>query len=460
MNKISIKDIFDEKVKINTIIRITGWIKSKRDSKLGLSFLSIYDGSHINFAQIIVKKNIYNYKEILKLTTGCSLEIEGKLIYSLGKRQKYEIEAKIIKIIGWVHKSESYPISLKNHSNNFLRNMAHLRPRTNLISSITRIRNSLSYEIHNFLYNNGYYLISTPLITTLNTEGSGEVFNINTETSNKNNNKEYQNNFFFKKKAFLTVSGQLHLESYACALSKVYAFGPTFRAENSNTRRHLSEFWMLEIEKAFANLEDINLIAEKLLKYLFKKIIKKCNDDLIFLSSNNNIIIERLKKNIESKFIQIDYNEAIKILYKYNKNFDKKIYWGSEIYKEHEIYLTNKYFNSPIIIKNFPQNIKAFYMRLNNDNKTVAAMDILFPDIGEIIGGSQREERLEVLDLNLKKMNLRKSDYWWYRDLRKYGTVPHSGFGLGFERLISYITGIKNIKDLIPFPRTPKNANF
>ncbi|AZP36167.1 Asparagine--tRNA ligase [Candidatus Annandia adelgestsuga] len=453
MKKISIKDIWNNKIKINSLITIKGWIKSKRNSKLGFSFLSVYDGSHINNIQIIAKKKISNYNDILNLTTGCSVEIKGKLILSIGKKQKYEINANTIKIIGWVYKKESYPISLKKHSNSFLRSVAHLRPRTNLISVISRIRHFLSYEIHSYLNDNGYYLINTPLITTLNTEGSGDLFYINTKKDNKNN--------FFQKKAFLTVSGQLHLETYACALSKVYTFGPTFRAENSNTRKHLSEFWMLELEKSFSNLKNINIISEKLIKHLFKKVIEKCDSDINFLSNNINCnIVKKLKKDINSEFIKINYSEAIEILYKKNKLFNRKIFWGSEIYKEHEIYLTNNYFNCPIIINNYPKKIKAFYMRLNDDNKTVAAMDILFPNVGEIIGGSQREERLNILDLKLKEMNFKKKDYWWYRDLRKYGTVPHSGFGLGFERLISYITGIKNIKDLIPFPRTPKSAYF
>ncbi|WP_367670511.1 asparagine--tRNA ligase [Sodalis-like secondary symbiont of Drepanosiphum platanoidis] len=464
MKILTIKEIFKKKTLINKKIFIKGWVHTRRDSKKGFSFLNIYDGSCINSIQIIVNNKIKNYKkDVLKLTTGCSVSVIGIIINSIGREQNIEIKAYSIKVIGWINNPETYPISSKKHSMNFLRKFSHLRPRSRIIGSVSRIRHTLSYEIHNFMNKNGFYWISTPLITSLDTEGSGNMFNIS--TLNENNisykDKNLIKNNFFGKESFLTVSGQLNAESYACALSKVYTFGPTFRAEKSNTRRHLSEFWMIEPEIAFVSLNEIILFAENMLKYLVTSILNQREDEINFFSKYWKIdLIYRLNKFINDKFIQIEYSEVIKILQKNYKLFNKNIRWGEDLFSEHERFLSEKYFNSTIIIKNFPKNIKAFYMRLNDDNKTVASLDIISPGIGEIVGGSQREERLDFLDKQINSFKLCKKNYWWYRDLRRYGTVPHSGFGLGLERLIMTITGIKNIRDTIPFPRTPYNINF
>lgn len=461
MEKINILDIYHNKINFNKNIIISGWVRSCRHSKLGISFLQIYDGSCFHSIQVIVKKNIIkNYKEkILKLHVGCSMIIHGILIKSIGKKQFFEILSNKINIIGLVNNPNKYPISPKKHTLKYLRIYSHLRPRTNIIGAVTRIRNILFYNIHSFLFKLGYYWIPTPIITCLNAEGGGDMFNV---FFNKLNNKKlYKQNDFFKKKTYLTVSGQLTLESYACALSKVYSFGPVFRAENSNTRRHLAEFWMLEIEKSFSNLYDLIILSEKFIKYLIKIVLKKCCNELDFLKSKiDSDIYNRLNKILLKKFIIISYDEAVKILLNkkiiINDNKNKFI----NITNDQEKYLVDNYFKFPIFIINSPKEIKSFYMRINKDKKTVASMDLLFPGIGEILGGSEREERLNKLDKSILFFNLKIKDYYWYRDLRKYGTVPHSGFGIGFERLISYITGIKNIKDIIPFPRTVNNINF
>lgn len=464
MNSLPIINIIKDFVKIESIVTIKGWVRTKRTSKSGISFISVYDGSCFNSIQIIAHNILKNYKiEILKITPGCSIIAKGKLIKSPGKNQKYEIHANKIKITGWIDKPETYPIASKKHSMKHLRNVAHLRPRTNFIGAISRIRHTLGYSIHKFFNKNGYLWIATPLITSSNTEGGGEMFRVTTLNADniiKNKSKNLEKDFFGRE-AFLTVSGQLNGEAYASALSKIYTFGPVFRAENSNTSRHLAEFWMIEPEAAYANLNDIINLAESLLKYLFKKVLEEREEDMTYISQYiEKNAINRLKNNILKKFIQIEYNQAIEILLNSGKIFEKKVSWGIDLMSEHEKFLTEDYFSAPIIVKNYPKEIKAFYMRLNNDNKTVSSMDILFPGIGEIIGGSQREERLNILDLNIKQAKLNKKDYWWYRDLRKYGTVIHSGFGLGFERLVAYITGTKNIKDVIPFPRTSKNISF
>lgn len=465
MKTVSIVEIIKNKIKLESNITVRGWVRTKRSSKSGISFISVYDGSCFQCIQVIAHTSLINYKnDILSITPGCSIIITGHLKYSIGKAQKFEIYANLIEITGWIKNPEKYPISAKKHSIEYLREMAHLRPRTNLIGAITRIRHTLGQLVHRFFNKNGYFWISTPIITSSNTEGSGEMFQISTllkyNHSFIKNNINYKKDFFGKK-AFLTVSGQLNVEAYASALSKVYTFGPTFRAENSNTSRHLAEFWMIEPEEAYANLNDIIILAKKLLNYLFKKLLKERLDDMeYFTNFFEPQAISRLQKFILKDFHQINYDEAINILHKSEKIFEKKILWGSDLMSEHERFLTDEYFLSPVVIKNYPKNIKSFYMRVNNDNKTVASMDILFPGVGEIIGGSQREERLNILDQNIKHFKLNKKNYWWYRDLRKYGTVVHSGFGLGFERLISYVTGIKNVRDTIPFPRCAKNINF
>ncbi|QJC29312.1 asparagine--tRNA ligase [Enterobacteriaceae endosymbiont of Plateumaris rustica] len=462
----SISQLIKDKIKINSEITIGGWVRTKRHSKIGITFIILYDGSCIHDIQVIAYESLNNYKkDILSITSGCSLMITGKLVKSPKKLQKYEIHASKIKVLGWVKNPEKYPISPKKHSLEYLRKVSHLRSRTKLISCITRIKHNIIIYIHNFFHKKNFFCINTPLITTLDTEGSGKMFRVSTiDLKNLFFDSYKKINFkkdFFGKESFLTVSGQLNLESYACSMSKVYTFGPTFRAENSNTNRHLAEFWMLEIEMSFANLKNIMYLAEKLLKYLCKKILNNHIDEINFLSKKNNInLFNKINKIITNKFIIIDYTNAINILIKNKKKFNNQILWGKDLSIEHEKYLTNNYFNGPVIIYNYPKEIKAFYMYLNKDKKTVSSMDVLLPDIGEIIGGSQREHRIDILDQRIKELKLNKKDYWWYRDLRKYGTVIHSGFGLGFERFITYITGLCNVREAIPFPRTPYNAKF
>ncbi|QJC37393.1 asparagine--tRNA ligase [Enterobacteriaceae endosymbiont of Donacia thalassina] len=461
----SISQLITGKTRINSKISIGGWVRNKRHSKLGMSFIDLYDGSCIYDIQVIANNKLSNYEdEILNITSGCSLKIKGIFKYSPKNLQKYEIYALKIKIIGWVNNPGKYPISSKKHSFKYLREVSHLRSRTKIISCVTRIKHNIALYIHNFLHKKNFFWINTPLITTLDTEGSGKMFRVSTlDLSNiqYTKNKNIFKKDFFGKESFLTVSGQLNLETYACSMSKVYTFGPTFRAENSNTKRHLAEFWMLEIEIAFSNLEYIINFIEKMLKKIFKYVLNFHEKEIYFLSKKiDNDLFNKINKILLNKFNIIEYTDAINILKNCKEKFSNIIRWGEDLSIEHEKYLTNKYFNNAVIIYNYPKNIKAFYMYLNNDKKTVASMDVLLPDIGEIVGGSQRESRIDILDERLKNFKLHKNDYWWYRDLRKYGTVPHSGFGLGFERLISYITGIYNIRDIIPFPRTPYNAKF
>lgn len=470
MNTTSIAYILKNFISKNIEVTIQGWIRTRRSSQAKISFLDVYDGSCIHPIQVIAhEETLNNYKnEILRLTSGCSVRVIGKIVHSVGTQQCIEIVAKNITILGWIDNPNTYPITAKKHTMEYLRNIAHLRPRTTTIGSITRIRHTVSRAIHTFMHKKEFIWIPTPIITPSDTEGNSRMFYVSAQ--NKKNitscystqEIHYQNTQnFFGKETFLTVSGQLNAEAYACALSKVYTFGPTFRAEHSNTHRHLAEFWMVEPEAAFTTLNDIIILAENLLKYVIKKILEKNKDDLqFFVNHIDNNTILRLENFIKTKFVRIHYTEAIKVLKTCHQKFNNAVHWGIDLFSEHEKYLLEKYFKSPIIIINHPKHIKAFYMRVNDDNKTVASMDILIPGIGEIIGGSQREERLNLLDQQLQEKNLSLEHYWWYRDLRRYGTVPHSGFGLGLERLIIYITGMKNIRDVIPFPRTPKNINF
>ncbi|ARC55095.1 asparagine--tRNA ligase [Candidatus Riesia sp. GBBU] len=462
-----IKEIIEGKIKKGENVQIKGWVRNKRSSKIGIYFLSIYDGSCFNSLQVIAGNKLKNYKsEISILTTGCSVKVVGTIQKSLGSKQKFDLFSEDIKVFGFVKNPEKYPISPKNHSFEYLRKVSHLRSRTNFIGAVMRIRNTLFQEIHNFLCKDGYIWISSPIITTLNAEGAGKMFRVSTLNLLNITKNDYKKiNFskdFFGQESFLTVSGQLNNESYACSLGKVYSFGPAFRAENSNTSRHLSEFWMVEPEAAFLNLEEIIHTSERMLKHLFNSVLEKREDDLkFFYEKVDKKIISRLEKFVYSNFVHVEYTEVVKILKRCDQNlFNTKITWGMELSVEHERYLTENYFMSPIIVKNHPKEIKAFYMRLNEDNKTVASMDVLFPKVGELIGGSQREERLNELDKRLSITGLSKKEYSWYRDLRKYGTVPHSGFGLGFDRLVICSTGIKNIRESIPFPRTPSNAKF
>lgn len=466
MNVISISKIYQDDILINSLITICGWVKSCRHSKLGFSFISIYDGSCLQTIQVIAKDILDNYnKDILQLTTGCSVQATGKLIFSIGKQQKYEIQLQKIQVLGWIENPNTYPISSKKHSLEYLRKVAHLRSRTNLIGVISRIRNHIMQSLHHFFYQNNYIWVPTPIITSLNTEGAGDMFRVSTlDINNIPKNTDRSVNFkkdFFGKESFLTVSGQLNLETYACSLSKVYTFGPTFRAENSNTIRHLAEFWMLEVESAFLSLNDISDFSEYMLKHICKSVLKNCIADINFLEKYiDTNVVNRLEKFVLYDFTRIDYIDAVNILRESKMKFQESVSLGMDFSSEHERFLVEKYFKNPLIIKNYPKELKAFYMRLNDDNKTVAAIDVLVPKIGELIGGSQREERIDILDQRLSELGLKKEDYWWYRDLRRYGTVPHAGFGMGFERLLSYITGVSNIRDLIPFPRTVNNANF
>lgn len=445
---------------------VRGWVRTRRDSKAGVSFLAVYDGSCFDPIQVVIEQSIENYQsEILRLTTGCSVIVTGKIVESPAQGQAVELLAEKVEVCGWVDDPETYPMAAKRHSIEYLREVAHLRPRTNIIGAVARIRHCLAQAIHRFFHEQGFYWVATPIITASDTEGAGEMFRVSTlDLENLPRNDKGAVDFaedFFGKESFLTVSGQLNGETYACALSKIYTFGPTFRAENSNTTRHLAEFWMVEPEVAFATLADNAKLAEDMLKYVFNAVLTERMDDLKFFEKHvDNSVITRLQHFISSDFAQIDYTDAIEVLLKSGKKFEFPVEWGIDLSSEHERYLAEEYFKSPVVVKNYPKDIKAFYMRLNDDGKTVAAMDVLAPGIGEIIGGSQREERLEVLDKRMEEMGLNKEDYWWYRDLRRYGTVPHSGFGLGFERLIVYVTGIQNIRDVIPFPRSPRNATF
>lgn len=466
MSVVPVINILQERIPTNSEVTVQGWVRTRRDSKARISFLTVYDGSCFDSLQVVINNNLPNYQnDILRLNTGCSVSVTGRVVASLGRGQRYEIQAETVKVLGWVDNPDTYPMSAKRHSVEYLREVAHLRPRTNLIGAVMRVRHTLAQAIHRFMDDQGFFWVSTPLITISNTEGAGEMFRVSTldleNIPRTTNGKVNYDKDFFGKETFLTVSGQLHGESYACALSKIYTFGPTFRAENSNTSRHLAEFWMVEPEIAFATLADAAGLAEGMLKYVFQAVLtERANDMHFFVERVDKEVINRLKKFISADFAQIDYTEAISILQNCGQTFKNPFSWGIDFSSEHERYLTEKYFKAPVIVKNYPKDIKAFYMRMNDDGKTVAAMDILVPGIGEIIGGSQREERLDKLDIRLEEMGLNKEDYWWYRDLRRYGTVPHAGFGLGFERLIVYVTGMKNIRDIIPFPRSSRNANL
>ncbi len=463
---VAIVDVLTSKIAIGETVTVQGWIRTRRDSKAGISFLTVYDGSCFAPIQAIVNNDIKNYEtEILRLTAGCAVKITGMIVESPAVGQAVELQTSRVDVVGLVDDPETYPMAAKRHSIEYLREVAHLRPRTNLIGAVARVRSCLAAAIHRFFQEQGFYWVATPLITASDTEGAGEMFRVSTlDLENLPRTKDGKVDYsqdFFGKESFLTVSGQLNAETYACALSKVYTFGPTFRAENSNTTRHLAEFWMVEPEFAFADLTANAKLAEDMLKYVFKAVLNERRDDLeFFVKHVDKDVICRLENFIHSDFAQIDYTDAINILLKSGKDFEFKVEWGIDLSSEHERYLAEEYFKSPVVVKNYPKDIKAFYMRLNDDGKTVAAMDVLAPGIGEIIGGSQREERLHILDQRMAEMGLNSEDYWWYRDLRKYGTVPHAGFGLGFERLIVYVTGVSNVRDVIPFPRTPRNANF
>jgi len=459
-----IKDILFGDFKADQKVTIKGWLRSRRDSKAGFSFLNVYDGSCFDGIQIVADNKLENYEaEILKANTGCSVIIKGVLTNSQGKEQSLEVLASVVEIIGWVDDPEHYPIAKKRHSFEYLRTVAHLRPRTNVFGAISRIRNRASFAIHEYFNNNNFYWVNTPIITASDCEGAGELFKVSTldfmNLPKENAQPDFSHDFFGEA-AYLTVSGQLNVEAYCMALSRVYTFGPTFRAENSHTSRHLAEFWMVEPEIAFADLNDDAELAEDFLKQIITTLLNECEDDFsIFNQHVEKGLINRLEKVSQSEFVRMDYSDAIDILLRANQKFEYPVQWGVDLQSEHERYLCEKHVNGPVIVMNYPETIKAFYMRRNDDGKTCAAMDVLVPGVGELIGGSQREERLDVLDEKMNDDHLRK-ELWWYRDLRRYGTVPHAGFGLGFERFMNYITGMENVRDVIPFPRVPKHAAF
>jgi len=464
MSSNAVAELFAGKVATGTQVTVKGWVRSRRTSKAGISFVAVHDGSCFDPIQVVVPDTLSNYSEVTQLGAGCSVIASGELVASEGQGQSVEIQALELEVVGWVDDPETYPIAKKRHTFEYLRTQAHLRPRTNAFGAVTRLRNTLANAMHNYFYGEGFHWVNTPLITSSDCEGAGELFRVSTlDFSNLPRNAQGGVDFtqdFFASESFLTVSGQLNVEAYCLAMSKVYTFGPTFRAENSNTSRHLAEFWMVEPEIAFANLEDDAALAEDFLKHCFREVLNQRQDDMEFFAQRiDKDAIARLERVVNSDFVHMDYSDAVSILEKSGKSFEYPVTWGLDLQSEHERFLCEEYVKGPVVVKNYPKDIKAFYMRLNDDEKTVAAMDVLAPGIGEIIGGSQREERLSVLESRMDNPTL-KEELWWYRDLRRYGTVPHAGFGLGFERLLNYISGMDNIRDAIPFPRVPGSAHF
>ena len=466
MTVVSVQHALAGRLPVGGEVTVRGWVRTRRDSKAGLSFVNISDGSCFAPIQVVAPSSLANYEsEVKHLTAGCAVIATGELVESQGKGQGFEIQASRIEVVGWVEDPETYPIQPKAHSLEFLREVAHLRPRTNLFGAVTRIRHTLSMAVHRYFHRNGYYWISTPIVTTSDAEGAGQMFRVSTlDLANLPRRDDGSVDFrqdFFGPEAFLTVSGQLNVEGYALALSKVYTFGPTFRAENSHTTRHLAEFWMVEPEIAFADLLQTADVAEDFLKYLFRAVLEERADDMAFIAERvQKDAVSRLEKFINAPFERIDYGAAVKLLQDSGHKFEFPVEWGLDLQTEHERWLTEQHVGRPVVVTDYPEHIKAFYMRLNDDGKTVAAMDVLAPGIGEIIGGSQREERLDVLDARMAQFGLDPEHYQWYRDFRRYGSVPHSGFGLGFERLVVYVCGLSNIRDAIAYPRAPGSAEF
>ncbi len=452
----AVKSILDHDVPVGEPVEVHGWAKSRRTSKGGFSFLAINDGSCLADLQVVADQALDNYREVVEIGAGCALEIAGTVAESQGRGQDRELHASAVRVVGWVQDPETYPIAKKRHSFEYLRTVAHLRPRTNTFGAIARVRNTITQAVHRYFDEHGFVWVNTPIITTSDCEGAGELFRVSTLDGAARAGYEDD---FFGRETFLTVSGQLNVESYCLALDKVYTFGPTFRAENSNTSRHLAEFWMIEPEIAFASLADLADLAEDFLKAVCRDVLAERADDMAFFRDRiDKQVIERIENVVESDFVRLDYGAAVAILEASGESFEFPVAWGRDLQSEHERYLTEKHVCGPIVVVNYPKDIKAFYMRLNSDHRTVAAMDVLVPGVGEIIGGSQREERLDVLDARMS--DVAKEELWWYRDLRRYGSVPHAGFGLGLERLVLYVTGMDNIRDAIPFPRTPHNASF
>ena len=460
MKRIKILHLLDADAPMDKVL-INGWVRTRRDSK-GFSFIEVNDGSCLKNIQVIADENLSNYEKIKNISTGSAVSVEGKLVASKGGGQKWEIQAEGVDIISLA--PESYPLQKKRHTDEFLRTIAHLRPRTNKYGAAFRIRSELSYAIHLFFRDRGFRYIHTPIITGSDCEGAGDMFRVTTLNMDRvplaDGKPDYAEDFFGKE-ANLTVSGQLEAEMFALALGDVYTFGPTFRAENSNTRRHAAEFWMVEPEMAFCDLNGNMDLGEELIKALLRFVMRECQPDIeLFARFVDKQLMGTLENIVESDFMRIPYTEAVEILSGSKKKFEFPVKYGLDLQSEHEWYLTEEHFKRPVIVYNYPKEIKPFYMRVNDDDATVGAMDVLVPSIGEIIGGSQREERYDILEGRMDETGMPKEEYWWYLESRKFGSVPHSGFGLGFERLMMLVTGINNIRDVIPFPRTPKNIEF
>ena len=462
MKRIKIKDLFDPTL-IGTEVCVMGWVRTRRGNK-HVQFVALNDGSTVKNVQIVFDMAEFSDEQLKPITTGSAIKVDGVLVESMGKGQSIEIQAKQLEIFGTAD-PETYPLQKKGHTLEFLREKAHLRPRTNTFGAVLRVRSALAFAIHKFFQERGFFYLNTPLITASDCEGAGAMFQVTTLDLNNlpktdDGKVDYSADFFGKPTA-LTVSGQLEGELGATALGAIYTFGPTFRAENSNTPRHLSEFWMVEPEVSFFDIADNMDLAEEFIKYCIKYALDNCRDDIDFLAEHyDNELVDRLKFVIENEFVRLSYTEGVKILEESGHKFEFPVYWGADLQSEHERFLVEEHFKKPVILTDYPKEIKAFYMKLNDDNKTVRAMDVLFPKIGEIIGGSEREENFDKLNARIEECNIPMKDMWWYLDTRRFGTVPHAGFGLGFERLVLFVTGMTNIRDVIPFPRTPNNAEF
>ncbi len=464
IQKLSVKEARENEAIGKTCV-LEGWVRTRRDSKAGFSFIELNDGSCQGNIQIIADQPLENYEsEVKALTAGCSIRAEGEIKKSGGKGQQTEMLANRLQVYGWAD-PENYPLQKKRHSFEKLREWAHLRPRTNTFGAVTRVRNCVCNSIHQFFQEQNFLYVHTPIITASDCEGAGEMFQVTTLdlehlARNQINKLDYAFDFF-DRPSYLTVSGQLSVESFCCSLGNVYTFGPTFRAENSNTSRHLAEFWMIEPEMAFCELPQNMDLAEAFLKRIIRDVLKRCDEDMQFIHARiDDTILATLDHVVNSQFVRLPYTEAIELLTRSDRQFEFPVQWGVDLQSEHERFLTEEHFKSPVILYDYPRVIKPFYMYCNDDEKTVRAMDVLVPKVGEIIGGSQREHRLDVLEQRMDEQELVKEDYWWYTDLRKFGTIPHSGFGLGLERLIQFVSGMANIRDVIPFPRTPGNAEF
>ncbi len=465
-NPLSVRHVLAGGAPQDAPVTVKGWVRTRRDSKAGFSFVNVADGSCFHPIQVVAPNTLPNYAgEVLRLTSGCAVEATGTIVPSPAKGQPFEMQATDIKVVGWVDDPDSYPIQPKAHTLEFLREVAHLRPRTNVIGAATRVRHTLAQAIHRFFHERDFFWVNTPIITSADAEGAGELFRVSTlDLANLPRTPEGKVDYsqdFFGREAFLTVSGQLNVEAYCLALSKVYTFGPTFRAEDSHTSRHLAEFWMVEPEIAFADLADNADLAEALLKSVFKALLEARAEDMAFFDQRiEKGLLTKLEGIVASEFVRMDYTEAIAVLERAKAKFEFPVQWGVDLQSEHERYLTEQHAQKPVIVMNYPKGIKAFYMRVNDDGRTVAAMDVLAPGIGEIVGGSQREERLEVLDARMAEIGVDAAHYGWYRDLRRYGSVPHAGFGLGFERTLAYATGLANVRDAIPYPRTSGSVRY